>query len=157
MGICFFLLRKTVLRRTWCSSWDARQDPGFVRSIPQERAGGAQSSGLYLDCSFGSGKSFPDALAMPGPAGLCSRGLLGRWHLQQTPSSDISGALVCQHCAAQGIQNHSGAAGRARWAAVTQLYLSHLHNHINLCGITISGEKPCRCLQPELTSICVKN
>lgn len=157
MGICFILLRKNILGRTWCSSWDARQDPGFVRSILWERTSGVQSSGLHPDCYFGSGKSLPDALAMAGPAGLCSRGLMGRWPLQQTPSCDISGALVCQPCAAPGIQNHSGAAGRARWAAVTQLYLSHLHNHINLCEIRISGEKPCRCLQPELTSICVKN
>lgn len=26
--------------------------------------------------------------------------------------------------------------------AIMQLYLSHLHNHINLSGLSISGEKP---------------
>lgn len=51
--------------------------PGRILALSGASLGRGQSSGLHPDCYFGSGKSFPDALAVPGPAGLCSRGVMG--------------------------------------------------------------------------------
>lgn len=86
----FYPAEKSTLGRTRCRSWDPRQDPAFVRSLPWARTSRARSSGLHPDAlNSDLGRTPPDALAMLSPAGLCTRGLTGRRHSHQTPSSDL--------------------------------------------------------------------